>query len=62
VRTLLDNSDLDISNFDYNFRTGVFYLSDDKSNKVVFDENTFLTSNYSLRFIKFIPIGLQRSL
>jgi hypothetical protein len=34
VRVLLDNADLDISSFDFNYRSGVFYLTDDKNSKV----------------------------
>ena len=34
MRILLDNIDFDIGSFDYNQAANVFYLSDDKSNKV----------------------------
>jgi hypothetical protein len=34
MRVLIDNADLEISSFDYNYRTGVFYLTDDKSARV----------------------------
>jgi hypothetical protein len=34
LRTLVDNNDLEISSFDYNFAKSTFYLTDDKNNKV----------------------------
>ena len=35
VRTLFDNSDMDLTSFDFNSRTNVFYFADDKNNKVL---------------------------
>ena len=34
VRTLYDNIDMDISSFDYNSKTNLFYFADDKNNRV----------------------------
>lgn len=34
-RQILDNDDLMISSFDFNYEKKVFYLADDKNNKVI---------------------------
>jgi hypothetical protein len=36
-RILVENSEMDIGSFDFNYETGVFYVVDDKNNKVLFD-------------------------
>ncbi|CAF0941452.1 unnamed protein product, partial [Brachionus calyciflorus] len=33
-RTILNNNDVDISSFDYNYEKNLFYLADDKNNKI----------------------------
>ena len=33
-RVIFDHNDFDISNFDYNYQTKSFYLTDEKTNKV----------------------------
>lgn len=35
VRLIFNNDDMDVSNFDYNFAKKIFYLTDEKSNKVI---------------------------
>lgn len=34
LRTIMDNDNLDINSFDYNFATNTFYLADYKNNRV----------------------------
>lgn len=35
MRQILDNTDMDITSFDYNYETRVFYLADAKNKKVL---------------------------
>ena len=52
-RQILNNENLEISSFDYNYEKKLFYLADDKNNKVYFSLRQ--SNNFNLKTLLYGP-------